>query len=106
MDTVTSSLKFMPGFSPDEFIGRTYLLPPEPDRQCFRAKIVKILKDQEEDIKQHPDNMQFLISTNDGTRQEITFYSNIIGHIEKDYNKSSDGSDCLYKFCDITAHQV
>ena len=44
LDTVTGSPKFMPGFSPDELIGRTYLLPPELDGQHFRAKIVKYLR--------------------------------------------------------------
>ena len=32
-DPVTDFPKRMPGFSPEKLIGRTYLLPPEPDRQ-------------------------------------------------------------------------
>ena len=32
-------------------------------------------------------------------------YNNIISHLEKDYDKSSNGADRLYKLWDITAHQ-
>ena len=41
----------------------------------------------------------------DGQYKKIVTYYNIIGHIEKDYDESSDGTDRLYKFRDITAHQ-
>ena len=58
-DPVTGFLKRMPSFSPEELIDRTYLLPPEPDRQHFCAKIVKILKDKGDDILSHPDHVCF-----------------------------------------------
>ena len=104
-DLVTGSLKRMPGFSPEELIGRTYLLPPEPDGQRFRAKIVKILKDQEDNILEHPDHIQFLVMSTDGHRKEKVAYNDIISHIEKDHDESSDGSDRLFKFRNITSHQ-
>ena len=58
-DPVTGFLKKMPGFSPEELIGRTYLLPPELDGQQFCTKIVKILKEKDEDILSHPDHIHF-----------------------------------------------
>ena len=39
VDPITGYPKMMPGFAPDELIGRTYLKPPEPDGQRFRATL-------------------------------------------------------------------
>ena len=53
----------------------------------------------------HPDHVCFLVTSTDGQHKEIVAYNNIIAHIEKDFDESSDGTDRLYKFRDITAHQ-
>ena len=50
VNPITSFPKMMPGFAPDKLIGRTYLKPPEPDRQRFRAKMIKILVEKDKDI--------------------------------------------------------
>lgn len=39
--------KSMPTFDPTTLIGRTFLLPPEEDGQCFRGKIVKTIIERE-----------------------------------------------------------
>ena len=57
------------------------------------------------DILDHLDNIQFLVISTDGQQEEIVVYNDIISHIEKDYDESSDGSDRLFKFRDITGHQ-
>ena len=44
------------------------------------------------------------MSTN-GQHKEIIAYNNIIAHIEKDYNESSDRTNRLYKFRNIIAYQ-
>ena len=44
-DTRTGFPKKMPDFSPEELISMTYLLPPEPEGQCFRAKTIKAILD-------------------------------------------------------------
>ena len=46
-----------------------------------------------------------MVSTNDNTKEEIEAYNNIIGHLEKNFDESSDTADKLYKFRDIIAHQ-
>ena len=71
----------------------------------FPHKIVKILKDKEDNILSHPDHVYFLVTSMDGQCKEIVAYNDIIGHIEKDYDESSDGTDRIYKFRDITTHQ-
>ena len=50
-------------------------------------------------------HVHFLVTSTDGQREEIVAYNDIIGHIEKDFDESSNGTKRLYKFRDITAHQ-
>ena len=95
----------MPGFSLDEFISRAYLLPLEPDGQYFRAKIVKAIIDKDNDINKHPDKVQFLISKNNSTQEDIVVYNDIIGHIDTKFDENSGRDNCLYNFWDIIAYQ-
>ena len=46
-----------------------------------------------------------MVTSTDGQHEEIVAYNDIIAHIEKDYDESSNGTERLYKFRDITAHQ-
>ena len=46
-----------------------------------------------------------MVINTDSQHEEIVAYNDIIAHIEKDYDESSDRTDRLYKFRDITAHQ-
>ena len=46
-----------------------------------------------------------MVASTNGQHKEIVAYNDIISHIKKDFDESSDGSDRLYKFRDITVHQ-
>ena len=95
----------MLGFSPKELIGRTYLLPPESDGQQFHAKNYKDIQRKRWWYFESSWSHLFLVTSTDSQHKEIATYNDIIAHIEKDFDESSNRTDRLYKFRDITAHQ-
>ena len=47
----------------------------------------------------------FLVTSTNSHHKEIVAYNNILAHVEKKFDESTDRTDRLYKFKDITAHQ-
>ena len=41
-------------FNPEDLVGCTFLLDPQEDGQRFRAQIVKLIKDHEENVEENP----------------------------------------------------
>jgi hypothetical protein len=53
----------LPGFSPDDLIGRTFLMEPEDNGERFRATVPKIIDDSLEDIEDpKQETVKFLLS--------------------------------------------
>ena len=92
----------MPVFSPDDIVGRTFLLEPQEDGQRFRARIVRAIKDQDDELARHPDKIKFLCSINDDQYEEILSYNEVLDHIE---NVTDDDEPAVWKFRRISAHQ-
>ena len=44
----------MPVFDPSDLVGRTFLMNPQEDGQCFRARIVQALEDHDADLEKNP----------------------------------------------------
>ena len=87
----------MPIIDVNELVGRTFLLPPEPDGQRFRARILRSIDDHENNLEK--ERMKFLCSINDDEREELLSYNDIMNFIE------TSGEDVIWKFKRITAHQ-
>ena len=66
-----------------DLIDRTFLVEPERDGTRHRAKIIKALEDNEEEAMAHPSMRRFLCSVNDGQREEIFEYNEIIQYLEE-----------------------
>jgi hypothetical protein len=84
----------VPDLPPGEMIDRTFLLPPEEDGQRYRAKIHKIMEEDQAKLASNPEVVRFKCLVN-GDYEEVIAYNKIVNYIERD--QSWDGD------CGITA---
>jgi len=88
-------------FSPDDLIGRSFLLPQEEDGTRLRVRIAEKLIDEEARLEQNPTRLKFRCTTNDDAFEEILTFAEIVEHIEREENNT----DVLWKFKRIAAHE-
>jgi hypothetical protein len=92
----------MPIVDPNDFVGRTFLMPPQEDGQRFRARIVRAIKDHERNLAKDEDCIHFLCSMNDDQFKEIMSYNDLLHSLEKD----GETEDIVWRFFRrITGHQ-
>lgn len=95
------SIKNMPGFKPDDLIGRTFLQQPEENGERHRAQISKKITYEDDD-----ERVDFLITKGNGQPEEIIAYNEILAHIERNNKDEQDSNgEQVWRFRDITAHQ-
>jgi hypothetical protein len=69
---------------PNDLVGRTFLMVPQPDGQRFRAHIVRAIEDHERDLANNSERTHFLCSINDDQFEEIMSYNDILSSLEED----------------------
>ena len=84
---------------PKELTDRTFLMPPNKDGSCYRAKIVGIVNDHVSKTEGHPEVVKLKCIVND-QYEEVVAYNKIIEFIEDD--QTWDGA---WKFRKIHDHQ-
>ena len=52
------------GLSPDDLIGRTFLMPPDDDGARVRAQVIQKIQDQRQDLQEHPELVKFKCTIN------------------------------------------
>lgn len=92
------------GLSPEDMIGRTFLMPPEEDHTRHRAKIIGLVEDYKKgmDEKGSPwarERIKFKCLVNDDY-EDIVSYNDIVDYIEED--QTWDG---IWKFRRILKHK-
>jgi hypothetical protein len=83
----------------NDLIGRTFLIPPQEDGQQHQARIIKAIDDHGKVLLKDQTRTRFLCSVNDGTREEIILYNDLMHYLD------TDGQEVVWKFKRITAHQ-
>ena len=79
-DGPTSS-KPLPGFNPDDLVGRTFLLPPGDNGQRLRAKVTrKVVEDIEQADGERVQKLSFILGIGNGKLEEIIFYNQLVDH--------------------------
>ena len=86
------------GISPDNLIGRSFLMPPEEDGSRVRAKILEAIESTKDEAANQPEMIKFRALIN-GEREDVVAYNDIVDFIEKD--ESWDG---WWKFKTIHNH--
>ena len=84
---------------PNDLVGRTFLMPPREDGQCFRAHIVCAIEEHEQGLAKEPERIKFLCTVNEDQFGEILSYNDQLSHLEE------DDENHVWKFKRITAHQ-
>ena len=85
--------------SPDDVIGKTFLLHDRENGETHRAKVVEAVDKHLKDPKRRNANMRFKCSINDGKYEEVMAYNDIIDHLKR------DDDEVIWKFKRITGHE-
>ena len=96
----------MPTCDPSDLIGRTFLLPPEENRERHRAKVTRqVVEIIDQDNGQRIENINFILDDGNGKVEELISYNQLLEHLEKaqDHDMSMDPD--LYSFRAIIGHQ-
>jgi hypothetical protein len=87
-------------FNPADHVGLTFLLDKQEDGKQFRARIVKLLEDHENNVENNPTRLKFVLSVNDDQAQEVITYNKLLEYLAHD-----EEQDLVWKFHCITSHQ-
>ena len=108
----TGTTVTLPTIDPNDIIGRTYLTPPDEEGQVFRARIVRKIIEQEEDLERHPERVKFLVSVGEDKADAIITFNEVLqllnDEIDRDTNDGTeDGStqEQYWRFQEIIGHQ-
>ena len=71
------------GLTPEEMIGRTFLMPPEADGSRHRAKIMSEVQKMKDKGHESPEHVKFKCLVNNDF-EDIVAYNDIVDCIEKD----------------------
>ncbi len=91
----------LPMFHPSDLDGRTFLLDPKEDGQCFCARIVQAIEEHDSKLFNEGTHYKFRCSINNDQYEEILTYNEILNYIEQ---QNDDGIK-LWKFKRISAHE-
>jgi hypothetical protein len=69
---------------PYELMGRTFLMDPQDDGQCFCACIVDLVEDHQSKVCKSDNHHKFCISVNDDQYEEVITYNELMDFIQKD----------------------
>ena len=94
-----ATLMPMPIVDPNDLVGHTFLMAPQPNGQRFRAHIIRAIEDHERNLACNSECTHFLRSVNDDQFEEIISYNDLLSSLEE------DGENILWKFKCISAHQ-
>jgi hypothetical protein len=74
-------------------IERTFLMDAQPDGNKFRARILKMIEDHDYKVENNKKQINFLLSINKDTSEEIITYNQQLDYLAKD-----DNYDVIWKF--------
>ena len=96
----------MPGFNPDDLVGRTFLLSPGDNGERLRAKITrKVVEDIEQEDGERVQKLSFILGIGNGKLAEIISYNQLVDHLEAADNDDNEISDDRFKFRALIGHQ-
>ena len=105
-DDGPTSSKHLPGFNPDDLVGRTFLLPPGDNGERPRAKITRIVvEDIEQTDGERVQKLSFILGIGNGKLEEIISYNQLVDHLEAAANDDNEIRDDLFKVSALIGHQ-
>ena len=105
-EEIASGSKPMPTFDPSDLIGRTFLLPPEENRERHRAKVTrKVVEIIDQHNGQRIENINFILDIGNGKVEELISYNQLLEHVENARNHDMGMDQEPYRFRAIIGHQ-
>ena len=96
----------MPTFDPTDLIGRTFLLPPEENRERHRAKVTrKVVEISDQENGHRVENINFILDIGNGKVEELISYNQLLEHLEYAQDNDMGMDQELFKFSSIIGHQ-
>ena len=86
--------------TPEDLVGRTFLMDPEPDGQVFRARIVDLVDKHDHNLENNPERLKFLCKMDQDGREELLTYNQILDHLNRDSE-----NPVVWKYKRIVSHQ-
>jgi len=83
----------MPTISPDDLLGRSVLLPPNDEGECFHAKIVCKIIDHDKDLLDQPEMIQFLVSVDNECAEEVYAYTDLVDYLNQEMMEQETGEN-------------
>ena len=81
----------MPGFNPDDLVGRTFLLPPEDNGESLRAKVTRnVVEDIEQADGERVQNLSIILGIGNAKLEEIISYNQLVDHLEAAANEDNE----------------
>jgi hypothetical protein len=74
---------------PYKLVGRTFLMDPQDDGQCFHAHIVDLVEDHQSKVRKSDNPHKFRISVNDDQYEEVITYNELMDFIQKNEENDS-----------------
>ena len=96
----------MPEFDPDDFIRRTFLLPPQEGGESLRAKVTeKVVEEIEAADGNRIPNINFILDIGEGKVEELITYNQLLDHLEQTEQQDNSMDKELYRFRAIIGHE-
>jgi Reverse transcriptase (RNA-dependent DNA polymerase) len=95
---------FLPDYSPTDLLGRIFSDFPAEDGVAHKIKIIKLIADHKENIKQQPATVKYMAESLTGGYEKILNYNDILNFLERD-NHEGDLDTGLTGYKDIIGHQ-
>lgn len=100
-DTLENPNPTVKNLTPDQLVGRSFLMPPTADGSRVRAKIVEKIQQHKKKLEEQPDLIRFKCKVN-GEYEDIVAYNDICDYIEDDEHWGGDGE---WRFKAILDHK-
>ncbi|KAG7350835.1 hypothetical protein IV203_010195 [Nitzschia inconspicua] len=83
-----------------DLVGMTFLTDPQPDGQVFRARVVEMIDNHDDEVESHPDRIKFLCKMDKNGREDLLTYNQVLDYLNRDME-----NPVLWKYKKIVSHQ-
>ena len=86
--------------SPEDLVGRTLLMDPEPDGQRFCTNIIEMIDKHNNELNKDPEQLKFFCKMDQDGREELLTYHQILDHLDRNAE-----NPVVWKYKCIISHQ-
>ncbi|KAG7338517.1 reverse transcriptase RNA-dependent DNA polymerase [Nitzschia inconspicua] len=83
-----------------DLVGMTFLMDPQPDGQIFRARVVEMIENHDNELESNPDRIKFLCRMDKDGREDLLTYNQVLDYLNRDME-----NPVLWKYKRIVSHQ-